>query len=203
MFQQCAALNRLGCTRVVLQFLWLTSGGWREWSDGVQNQAVPITPPPTYTAPCCDHSGPSNAAVAAACSIDMNTPTRSECAPVTSQSPGTSSPAMLPMTASCCPTCQSRGSFDTFYPARPPAAVFNPFFPAFAMHPQLLNLSGSRANDCLVHRPENGVAAAATMQYGNESEFFHPLHLLSYTTTISAVHTERNGVHILMRFNLW
>lgn len=168
-------------------------GGWREWSDGVvqTHAVVPITPP-SYAAQCCDHPGPSSNA--ANCPTDMSTPTRSPVGVTSHHSPGPGSPATTMMPRSCA-TCQSsRGASldNNFYPFGPPGALFNPFFPPFAMHPQpaaaagfpfpppglapepFLGAEPARANDCSVHgMTENGVAAAAALQYQNESESFH------------------------------
>lgn len=175
-----------------LLFTLFDSGGWREWSDGAQTHVVPATP--TWSAQCCDHAGSSNAA----CPTGMSTPPPGGSIPVTSQSPGTGSPATIPTNARSCRTCQSRGSVDSFYPFRPPGALFNPFFPPppFLMHPQLaaagfpfpppglvpeqfLGSDSAQTHDCALHRPENGVAAAAAMQYQNESESSHCLQPLT------------------------
>lgn len=91
-------------------------------------------------------------------------------------------------------TCQSRGSLDNVFSFRPPGALFGPFFPPpppFPMHPQLaaaaaagypfpppgvtlpeqmLGSGPTRVQDCSPHRSENGVAAAAALQYQNESK---------------------------------
>ncbi|KAG0607703.1 hypothetical protein M758_8G048400 [Ceratodon purpureus] len=141
--------------------------GWREWSDGAQTQVVPVTP--TWSAQSCDIAGSSNAA----CPSGMSTPRPGGSIPVSSQSPGTDSPAMVPMNARSCRTCQFRGSLDNFYPFRPPGALFNPFFPPspYLMHPQLaaapfpfqppglvpeqfLGSDLARTHDCALHMSE-------------------------------------------------
>ncbi|KAG0607705.1 hypothetical protein M758_8G048400 [Ceratodon purpureus] len=143
------------------------AGGWREWSDGAQTQVVPVTP--TWSAQSCDIAGSSNAA----CPSGMSTPRPGGSIPVSSQSPGTDSPAMVPMNARSCRTCQFRGSLDNFYPFRPPGALFNPFFPPspYLMHPQLaaapfpfqppglvpeqfLGSDLARTHDCALHMSE-------------------------------------------------
>lgn len=100
---------------------------------------VPITPP--WSAQCCDQAGSSNPVT----STGMNSPTCTPggCPPVSSQSPGTGSPAMMPTGVRSACTCQSRGqSLDNVYPFRPPGALFGPFFPPppFQCIPSLLLL---------------------------------------------------------------
>lgn len=156
------------------------AGGWREWGDIVQTQVVPITPP--WSAQCCDQAGSSNAACPTGRSSPICTPS------VTSLTPGT--PKMTPTSGRSCCTCQSRGSLDNFFPFRSPGALFNPFFPPppFPMHPQIAAAAGfpspppgvgpeqylgrdpAPVQECAQHRSGNGVAAAAAMQYQNESE---------------------------------
>lgn len=156
-----------------------STGGWREWGDIVQTQVVPITPP--WSAQCCDQAGSSNAACPTGRSSPICTPS------VTSLTPGT--PKMTPTSGRSCCTCQSRGSLDNFFPFRSPGALFNPFFPPppFPMHPQIAAAAGfpspppgvgpeqylgrdpAPVQECAQHRSGNGVAAAAAMQYQNET----------------------------------
>ncbi|XP_024403366.1 uncharacterized protein [Physcomitrium patens] len=159
-----------------------STGGWREWGDSIQTQAIPITPP--WSAQCCDHAGSSNAVALPGTSSPICTPG------ITSQTPGT--PTMTPMSGRSCCTCQSRGSLDNLFPFRPPGALFNPFFPPppFPMLPQLaaaaaaagfpfpptgfvpeqfLGSDPTRSQDCSQHRVDNGITAAAALQYQNEA----------------------------------
>jgi len=160
-----------------------STGGWREWGEGVHMHVVPVTPP--WSAHCCDHAGSSNPANP----TGMNSPTCTPggCPPVSSQSPGTGSPAMMPSSVRSACTCLSRGSLDNVYPFRPPGALFGPFFPPpFPMHPHLAAAAaagfpftppGVTAPEQLLgsgpvqvqDRTENGVAAAAALQYQNET----------------------------------
>lgn len=162
-----------------------TTVGWREWNDGVQIHATPTITP--WSAQCCDHAGSSNAA----CPSSNSTLTCSQggCTSVISQAPGMGSPAVMAGGGvRNCRTCLSRVSYDNLYPFRPPGSLFNPFLPSppFPMHPQLaaagfslappglapeqsLGLDSTRAQDCSVHRTDNGVAAAAVLQYHNET----------------------------------
>lgn len=100
---------------------------------------------------------------------------------------------MTPTSGRSCCTCQSRGTLDNFFPFRPPGALFNPYFPPppFPMHPQLAAAAAAgfpspppgigpeqylgrdpvSVQECSQHRTGNGVAAAAALQYQNESEF--------------------------------
>lgn len=158
-----------------------STGGWREWGESVHMHVVPITPP--WSAQCCDRAGSSNPATSTGINSSP-TCTPGGCPPVSSQSPGTGSPAMMPTGVRGACTCQS---LDTVYPFRPPGALFGPFFPPpFPVHPQLAaaaaagfpfpppgvptpeQLFGSgptRVQDTA----ENGVAAAAALQYQNET----------------------------------
>ncbi|KAG0556895.1 hypothetical protein KC19_11G086900 [Ceratodon purpureus] len=157
-----------------------STGGWREWGDNAHAHVVPNTPP--WSAQCCDHAGSSNAATPTGVNPPMCTPC--VCTSGTSQSPCPGSPAMMPMGARSCCTCQSRGSLDNGFAFRPPAALFNPFFPPFPMHPQLAAAgfpfplpglmpeqlgSDQTPPPVSVQRGDNGVAAAAALQYQNES----------------------------------
>lgn len=193
----CVCVGLLRCVYMCLSQIYFLSstaspfdaGGWREWGDSIQTQAIPITPP--WSAQCCDHAGSSNAVALPGTSSPICTPG------ITSQTPGT--PTMTPMSGRSCCTCQSRGSLDNLFPFRPPGALFNPFFPPppFPMLPQLaaaaaaagfpfpptgfvpeqfLGSDPTRSQDCSQHRVDNGITAAAALQYQNEGEFFIHVH---------------------------
>ena len=164
--------------------LFICAGGWREWGDSVPAHVVPITPP--WSAQCCDHAGSSNACTPTGVNPPICTP--GGCTPGTSQSPGSGSLAMMPMGSRSCCACQAGGSLDSVFAFRPPTALFNPFFPPFPMHPQLAaagfrfpppgimpeqpGSDATRVQDGSQQRADNGVAAAAALQYQNESKNF-------------------------------
>ena len=127
------------------------------------------------------HGGCSQGMSSAACTPNPCQPAATACCP------GMSIPTIMPMTPRSCCSCQ-RGPVENFYPfmPRPPGPMFNPFLPPFPMHPhlagaglpcipgpvpeQLLGSDQSRTHDCSMHRADNGVAAAAALQYQNESK---------------------------------